>query len=183
MFGLLVKQSLHFQTLIFYEASFPGLVVPNSSLPSNIGIPHVSQVLLPSLNLNSIPVSSPYISHFPPSDPEPANSCSTTTSPTSDSSTKLLASPNELLPSIPSHVQPISDSPYMDSSSWYLSPPTNRRPSTHPMITRSRTGSLRPKVFSDYTSFYSTCYPLLALLSILPHLEPTSYSKAATDSR
>jgi hypothetical protein len=46
------------------------------------------------------------------------------------------------------------------------------------MITRSHTGSLRPKDFSDYKMFYSTRHPLRALSIVVTPLEPTCYSQA-----
>lgn len=47
------------------------------------------------------------------------------------------------------------------------------------MITRSRTGSSRPKDFSDYQLFYSTRHPLRALSTMVTPLEPTCYTQAA----
>jgi hypothetical protein len=55
--------------------------------------------------------------------------------------------------------------------------------SAHPMTTRTRTGSLRPKPFADYKLFYTTNHPPAALPSIIPEIEPSCYSKAASDAR
>jgi len=51
------------------------------------------------------------------------------------------------------------------------------------MITRSQTGSLKPKSFSDFHLYYTSKYPLVALHTSLSLVEPTCYTKAATDSR
>jgi transposase InsO family protein len=48
----------------------------------------------------------------------------------------------------------------------------------HQMITRSKTGSLKPKNFGDYKVFYSTKHPLLALYSSLTVAEPSCFSDA-----
>jgi len=50
------------------------------------------------------------------------------------------------------------------------------------ITTHSHTGSLKPKQFLDFKLFH-TKYPLLAFQSALPDLEPTCYSKAATDPK
>jgi hypothetical protein len=49
-----------------------------------------------------------------------------------------------------------------------------------PMTTRSHTGSLRPKQFPGFKLFH-TKYPLLSFHSTLPDIEPTCYSKVATN--
>jgi hypothetical protein len=54
---------------------------------------------------------------------------------------------------------------------------------SHPMTTRSQTGSLKPKSFSDFKLYTSTRYPLKSFHSVLQEIEPSSYSKAATDPR
>jgi hypothetical protein len=50
------------------------------------------------------------------------------------------------------------------------------------MVTRSRTGSLKLKDFSDYQLYYTTRHPLVALHTSLSLVEPTCYTKAAIDS-
>lgn len=50
--------------------------------------------------------------------------------------------------------------------------------SSHGMVTRSRTGTLRPKTFPDYKTFYSTRHPLKALSSVVISVEPSCYSQA-----
>ncbi|RVW13866.1 Retrovirus-related Pol polyprotein from transposon RE1 [Vitis vinifera] len=50
--------------------------------------------------------------------------------------------------------------------------------SHHTMTTRSQTGNLKPRTFSDF-KLYSTQYPLQALSSIVTPLAPTSYRQAA----
>ncbi|RVW61832.1 Retrovirus-related Pol polyprotein from transposon RE2 [Vitis vinifera] len=50
--------------------------------------------------------------------------------------------------------------------------------SHHPMTTRSQTGNLKPRTFSDF-KLYSTQYHLQALSSTVTPLAPTSYRQAA----
>jgi hypothetical protein len=48
------------------------------------------------------------------------------------------------------------------------------------MVTHSKTGSLKPKDFSDYKLFYSTRHPLKALSTVVTPLEPSCYSQAVS---
>jgi hypothetical protein len=50
------------------------------------------------------------------------------------------------------------------------------------MVTQSRTGSTKPKSFSEYQLYHSTRYPLISHHTVVHELEPTCYSKAALDS-
>jgi hypothetical protein len=69
-----------------------------------------------------------------------------------------------------------SDSlPISDSSSHSSHP-------HHSMVTRSQTGSLKPKPFPDFQLFYTSKHPPIALHTSLSLVEPTCYTKAATDS-
>jgi hypothetical protein len=54
---------------------------------------------------------------------------------------------------------------------------------THTMTTRSKTDSLKPKSFPGYHLYYSTKHPPIALRGVTHEIEPSSYSKAASDSR
>jgi hypothetical protein len=56
-------------------------------------------------------------------------------------------------------------------------------PLPHPMTTRSRTGSLRPKSFPGFHTYFSTRHPLQAFHTILTEKEPRCFSKAIADSR
>lgn len=51
------------------------------------------------------------------------------------------------------------------------------------MVTRSHSGSLKPKSFFDYQLFYHTKHPPTAFLATLSTSEPTCFSKAVTDPR
>jgi hypothetical protein len=55
--------------------------------------------------------------------------------------------------------------------------------STHPMITRTRTGSTKPKPFADYKMFYTTNHPPASLPAAPSEIEPSCYTKAASDAR
>lgn len=53
---------------------------------------------------------------------------------------------------------------------------------SHPITTCSRTGSFKPKQFSNYKLYHSTKYPLQLFHITLHETEPSNYySKAATD--
>jgi len=57
-------------------------------------------------------------------------------------------------------------------------------PPPHLMVTRSRTGSLKPKPFPDYKLYHSTKHPPpMALLTVLTESEPTTFAKAILDHR
>lgn len=47
------------------------------------------------------------------------------------------------------------------------------------MITRSQTGTFKPRSFSDYQSYLSTEHPFCALTSVQLPAEPTCYSQAS----
>jgi hypothetical protein len=51
------------------------------------------------------------------------------------------------------------------------------------MTTRARTGSLKPKYFTDYKLYYTTNHPPNNLPSTLSEIEPSCYTKAALDAR
>jgi transposase InsO family protein len=78
-----------------------------------------------------------------------------------------LASPPASLPSSP---------PLPLTVSHPLPPP-------HPMLTRSRIGSHRPKQFPDFHLYYTSKHPPSPLSTPFHLKEPTSFTKAATDSR
>jgi hypothetical protein len=105
---------------------------------------------------------------------------STPIQPVSPSATSLEPSQLEFasLQSVPS-VQPpaLDDLSTSSTAIQHVSPPIEP---SHQMITRSRTGSLKPKQFPDFQMLYSTKHPLKAFTSISPHIpcEPTSFSKA-----
>jgi hypothetical protein len=71
--------------------------------------------------------------------------------------------------------------PLTDSSSQPITEPSISLPS-HSMVTRSKTGNQTPKTFPDFKMFHSR-YPLLGFHMILPKIEPSCYSRAATDPR
>ena len=51
------------------------------------------------------------------------------------------------------------------------------------MTTRTRTGSLKPKAFSNYQLYHTSKYPLRLFHTILTEKEPSCFTKAAADSR
>lgn len=83
----------------------------------------------------------------------------------------FLIPPSETLP-CPSNDQPLLPS---------IQPPLPTVP-THPMTTRTHTGSLKPKYFADYKLFYTTKHPPISLPAAPLESEPSSYTKAATDA-
>jgi len=51
------------------------------------------------------------------------------------------------------------------------------------MLTRTRTGSTKPKTFADYKMFYTTNHPPATLPTTSSEIEPSCYTKAASDAR
>jgi hypothetical protein len=75
-------------------------------------------------------------------------------------------------PTVPNSTHP--EIPALSPPSVVTHPPTPPiPPPTHSMTTRSRTGSLKPKDFSDFQLYHTS----------IPELEPVSYHKAAADPR
>jgi hypothetical protein len=85
------------------------------------------------------------------------------------------------LPGSPSSSPHLDVSPPLESIDPIIPPLSVTSPaplSSHPMVTRSKTGTLRSHSFPNYTSFFSTKHLLCALSSISLPLEPTCYSQA-----
>jgi transposase InsO family protein len=143
---------------------------PTTFFPADNDLPLASHTLdSPTL---SSPPSSPTLSHshdtslsalspLPAADTQPL-------SPT------LPASPS-LPPLLSDHALPPPPSSLLDTVIAPLS-------SSHPMTTRSQTGSLKPTSFPGF-KLYHTRHPFLSLHTSLPETEPTCYSKAASDPR
>jgi hypothetical protein len=53
-------------------------------------------------------------------------------------------------------------------------------PPSHSMVTRARSGNLKPKSFFDYTVFYSTKHPLRALSTVVQSVELNSYNQVVS---
>jgi hypothetical protein len=96
----------------------------------------------------------------------------------------------------PSHVAPStspaspSPAPHVDHSLPHPAPPQSPTIAPEPlppilsrMLTRSQTKSLKPKHFPNFKLFHSTKHPFHSYHTILYEKEPTSFTKAATDSR
>lgn len=122
-------------------------------LPINPG-PDSSSHSTPTQS-TSAPPASPTVPHSSPPSPPPLTDCSESNIPHSLS----IASVSSL------QVVPATSSP-QDSPS---------APATHQMVTRSKTGSLRPNSYADFQLFYSTRHPVRALHSPLVS-EPTCFS-------
>ena len=113
----------------------------------------------------------------------PSPSFSLSTSHLQHSSPIISDSPDSPLESLPIPTSPhISTLPSpIPSPAPTLSIPefsSSSNHSHHPMTTRSQTGNLKPRTFSDF-KLYSTHYPLQALSSTVTPLAPTSYRQAA----
>jgi len=79
--------------------------------------------------------------------------------------------PSPVLPSFTNHVS-LTD----PGSSPAMSPILPRQ-----MVTRSQIGSLKPKEFPGFKTFYSTRHPLRVLSSIVIESEPTCFTKAISN--
>jgi hypothetical protein len=110
--------------------------------------------------------------------------------------------PNEtsiISPSLPHHPIHDTSSNYSSASAPPSTPTAPTLPTTttslvapyqpsephacHPMTTRSRTNSLKPKAFLDNHLFYTPKYPPKVFHSTLQDTEPSCYSKAYKDPR
>ncbi|KAB5537485.1 hypothetical protein DKX38_015018 [Salix brachista] len=100
-------------------------------------------------------------SHCPPSPPVLPVSSTSHNLPTQSSQNPSSSSPTPVIPSSPIY-----------SENTALQPPL------HPMVTRSRTGTLRSKEFPDFETFYASRHPLRAFASMLNCVEPTTFSQA-----
>ena len=128
-----------------------------------------SSELLPVVSSQGTPLPSPSFSLF--------------TSNLQHSSPIISDSPDSPLESLPIPTSPhISTLPSpIPSPAPTLSIPefsSSSNHSHHPMTTRSQTGNLKPRTFSDF-KLYSTQYPLQALSNTVTPLAPTSYRQAA----
>lgn len=170
--------------VIFYESSFPTKDKATSHFPSKI---HASGDV-------------PFPFSFPPYNTfsNLPSSIPSSTLPNSPSTTSTLdsAPANEPLvhgpPTSPTPLPPlpsISLSPQLPHSSPSLlaftrsDAPLTQPIVPHPMLTCSKTGSLKPKTFPDYKLFQTTKYPFQGLHTTIQDFEPSCYNKATTDSR
>ena len=131
---------------------------PNSPIPTRF--PHSSIVANPLLTRTS-----PHISESSPT--------------TSPSGTSTIHSP--VLPPTTTVAAPISPTLTAPTSETLpiIQPPL----ASHPMSTRSRTGSLHPKQFPEFHLYYTSKHPPSIPPSSLNVQEPSSYTKAAIDPR
>jgi hypothetical protein len=153
--------------VIFNEDFFPAKDQTTSQLSSRIGAqgdaPFILPVAVPFTNAPCMqPVSSPSTITNPHSAPLTLSHDIDTFLDTISNS--IIATTSHDAPSAPS--QPTNSSHTLD-----IQP--NASTSNHPMVTRSRTGSLKPKTFADYQLHHTT----------QSENEPVSYSKAALDPR
>ena len=179
--------------MVFDESTFPAKEHVAELLPSKINakddtpfLPPISISLPPYLPLdfthndtstsNTCPhLDSPSISHTNsssiPTSQSPSNSIDTTPS----SESPVMASPTTFLPFILDQSDPLrvatSDAPLM------ALPPTS-----HPMTTRSQTGSLKPKQYHGFKLYHYTKHPLQSFHTILSEKEPNNFTKAAINS-
>ena len=79
-------------------------------------------------------------------------------------------------PLLPSPTDPVSLTDHVSS-------PTMSSVLPRQMVTRSHTGSLKPKEFPGFKTFYSTRHPLRVLSSIVIKSEPTCFTKAVSNPR
>jgi hypothetical protein len=180
--------------VVFNESTFLAKEHVAELLPSKINakddtpfLPPVSISLPPYLSSNFTPndisisstcphLDSPSVSYTNSSSiltsQSPSNSIDTTPS----SESLVTTSPTTLLPSILDQSDPLrvatSDAPLMA-----------RPPTSHPMTTRSQTGSLKPKQFHGFKLYHSTKHPLQSFHTILSEKEPNNFTKAAANSR
>jgi transposase InsO family protein len=173
--------------VVFDESTFPAKIPAPNHSPATSS-PVLSPILIPA---DTIP---PGLQANPTSS-EPSLASTSSVNPTSPSSPSHRVTPSPIPPlSPPSNATTCSPTSNDSSSSMPLvtspviTPPAlpspvclaPTPPPPHTMVTRSQTGSLRPKDFSSYKLFYSTRHPLRALSSVVSPIEPSCYTQAVT---
>jgi hypothetical protein len=187
--------------VVFDKTSFPAKDLAASQFPSKLHSKGDSIFPLPvltSFSTNPCQSSSDsaiqqsHTADCSPTSPQPnlpdnQIAVPTATSATQPSHPMITRSRSHLLlnpPSVESLLSPSAETSSLSTTAAQPLPiiesPTSLPP--HTMITRSRTGNLKPKHFPDYKLFHSK-YPLLSFHSMLPESEPTCYSKATPDPR
>jgi hypothetical protein len=107
--------------------------------------------------------------------PPPHSGLSLPSSPPIISLTELDTTPPSPPSTTPTSLPPLPETTF----SSIPSEPPQDPPPTHRMITRSMTGSTRPKSFRDHQLYYSTSHPLKAFDSSLVPSEPNTYNQAS----
>jgi hypothetical protein len=180
---------------VFDESSFPAKDHAKQLLPSRLNASTNVSFLIP-------PSITPILSRSAPQPADLPLLSSATVSATSPlvfieslldsnkvSSPSLSLSPIVRTSPLPETVNLTEVLPASDNESHPVSQPICAPTSSasaaphHSMITRSQTGSLKPKSFSDFHLYYTSKYPPVALHTSLSLVEPTCYTKATTDSR
>jgi hypothetical protein len=181
--------------VIFDETKFPAKDTSSSHLPSKLHAAgdspffiNFSLPIIPAVSPSNSSVSAP-ISPVQPSDSAPGlpDAASPVTSPLI-SVPAAPAQPSDSAPGLPDAASlvtspiiskpPAIHIPSPSSLDLVSTLPSSTISSSHPMVTRSKTGSLRPKTFPDFKLFQTTKYPLLCHHTTLQEVEPTCYSKA-----
>jgi transposase InsO family protein len=161
------------RNVVFDETLFP--VQQRSSLSPSTGTP--------------APTPSPVVIQLPAAFPPASTTLAPATS--NPSPTTIPHSPGSSGSGFPNqlstaHVSPLQvaphnpstqDSPLQVAPEAPFTQPASL-PASHQMVTRSKTGSLRPRNYADFQLFYSTRHPLKALHSTLLS-EPTCFSEAS----
>jgi len=189
--------------VIFDEHSFPAKEHAALKLPSRINASSDSPLLLPvsfpappsftcspSATTNT-PASEALAPHdstplSTPSPPVPPLEPSLSSSTRADSASSNVP-PSNATPAVPplppAATLPLTTIEAVPFSISLPSPTAVPPPPSHPMVTRSRTGSLKPKPFPDYQLLCHTKHPPTAFLAAQPDAEPSCFSKAVTDPR
>jgi hypothetical protein len=153
----------HFVDVNNSSPSSPPLSLYDTSVISPLDVPDIpdSSPATSTSYLPSIDVASP----IPSSSVSPENVASPISSP---STTTVLSPVAGQAPSLP------ESSP---------SPTSLDIRAMHPMTTRSRIGSLKPKSFLEFHLYHTTQHPFKSHHTILQESEPTCFKKAAGDPR
>jgi hypothetical protein len=171
--------------VVFDENSFPAKEHALLKLPSRINAASDASFMIPV----SLPLSTsfPNDSFTTEQHVSPTSSAASEPSIPNPSSPQLLVDPLILpdLASAHSSTSAVESSPtHLDYHSSDIAPTLDDNPlPNHSMVTRSRTGSLKPKTFADYQLFYSTKHPPTTFLITVSTTEPTCYFKAISNPR
>jgi len=152
--------------VIFNEDFFPAKDKATSQLPSKISaqrdVPFILPIQLPFVphDFSGLP---PVFDHTT----GPSAPSQLVAEPTSEIASLLTAEPTSPHTTVSATSPSNAASPQASTSL----PLTHTQPQPHPMVTRSKTSSLRPKSFADFQLFHT----------LHSETKPVSYSKAALD--
>ena len=164
--------------MVFDEQNFPAKDQASSHFPSKISAIGDAPFILPVSLLPNFFSGYPNSPFLPYSTSPISSNANGSPASTSHSESALPNAPTVPSPALLSH-----PSPEMQLSIPVLGNPIPAPPSLHPMNTRSRIGSTRPKQFPNFKLYKATKYPPQLFHLTISATEPSCYRKAASNHR